>query len=121
MTQSIDWNAKADIARKMTDAELAYARIDCLETAAAIGPAAMIGKDASYYMDEASIYETEMRRRVSAAKPRAAALAEIARDVLGLDSLDAAEKPSGDDFHRLHVIGIERALREAYEAGRAAR
>ncbi len=61
--QNIDWNAKAAIARKMTLSELHYARLDCVKTARALGTAAMIGKDSGYYMDEASIYRTELDRR----------------------------------------------------------
>lgn len=61
--QNIDWNAKAAIARKMTLSELHYARLDCVKTARVMGSAPMMGKDASYYMDEASIYKTELDRR----------------------------------------------------------
>lgn len=61
--QNIDWNAKEAIARNMTDADLHYARLDCVKTAQVMGTGEMIGKDAAYYMDEASIYARELDRR----------------------------------------------------------
>jgi hypothetical protein len=50
---------------------------------------------------------------------RDAALAEIARDVLGIETLET-RKSDGLDFHHLAVWSIEKALKVAYEAGRFA-
>ena len=47
------------------------------------------------------------------------ALAEIARDVLGVETLEA-RKSDDLDFHDLAVWSIEKALKIAYEAGRLA-
>jgi len=57
---------------------------------------------------------TTTRRR-----KRDAALAEIARDVLGIETLQT-RKSDEADFHDLAVWSIERALKIAYEAGRLA-
>lgn len=61
--QNIDWNAKAAIARKMTNEQLTYAIEDCMECVRVMGTSEMKGKDASYYSDEASIYRQELARR----------------------------------------------------------
>jgi len=61
--QNIDWNSKKAIAKRMNDSQLEGAMADCLDTAKVMGSADMIGKDASYYMDEASIYHTELKAR----------------------------------------------------------
>jgi len=50
---------------------------------------------------------------------RDAALAEIARDLLGIETLET-RKSDDLDFHDLAVWTIERALTVAYEAGRLA-
>jgi len=50
---------------------------------------------------------------------RDAALAEIARDVLGIATLET-RKSDEADFHDLAVWTIEKALKVAYEAGRFA-
>jgi len=50
---------------------------------------------------------------------RNAALAEIARDVLGIETLET-RKSDDLDFHDLAVWSIEKALEVAYEAGRLA-
>ena len=47
------------------------------------------------------------------------ALAEIARDVLGIETLET-RKSDDLDFHDLAVWSIEQALKIAYEAGRLA-
>ena len=57
----------------------------------------------------------DRRRRAK----RDAALAEIARDVLGIETLET-RKSDGLDFHDLAVWTIEKALKVAYEAGRLA-
>ena len=49
---------------------------------------------------------------------RDAALAEIARDVLGIKTLEA-RKSDEADFHDLAVWSIDKALQAAYEAGQA--
>ena len=59
-----------------------------------------------------------MRERRRDAK-REAALAEIARDVLGIETLET-RKSDDLDFHDLAVWTIETALKVAYEAGRLA-
>jgi len=55
------------------------------------------------------------RRRTT---KRDAALARIARDVLGIETLEA-RKSDEADFHDLAVWSIEKALQAAYEAGQA--
>lgn len=60
--QTLDWNAVEARAKKMGAEELAYAIVDCVKAAEAIGEEAL-GKDASYYRDEASVYRAEIRRR----------------------------------------------------------
>ncbi|HUT58079.1 MAG TPA: hypothetical protein VM238_14265 [Phycisphaerae bacterium] len=50
---------------------------------------------------------------------RDTALAEIARDVLGVETLET-RKSDQLDFHELAVWTIEEALKVAYEAGRFA-
>ena len=49
---------------------------------------------------------------------RGAALAKIARDVLGIETLET-RKSDEADFHDLAVWSIEKALQAAYEAGLA--
>ena len=44
-------------------------------------------------------------------------IAEIAKRVLGLETLEARESDALD-FHELAVWTVKRALEEAYEAGR---
>ena len=56
------------------------------------------------------------RRRTA---QRDAALAEVARDVLGIETLET-RKSDDLDFHDLAVWRIEKALKTAYEAGRLA-
>lgn len=63
--QNLNFTETAARAEKMTIAQLTYAYRDCVETAEALGNAEMIGKDASYYHDEASVYHAELRRRAS--------------------------------------------------------
>ena len=55
------------------------------------------------------------RRRTTT---RDAALAKIARDVLGIETLEA-RKSDEADFHDLAVWSIDKALQAAYEAGQA--
>ena len=62
--------------------------------------------------------EIEINERRREAK-RDAALAEIARDVLGIETLET-RKSDELDFHDLAVWRIEKALKTAYEAGRLA-
>ena len=57
-----------------------------------------------------------MNERCREAK-RDAALAEIAHDVLDIETLDT-RKSDELDFHDLAVWSIEKALQVAYEAGR---
>jgi len=59
-----------------------------------------------------------MKERRRTAK-RDDALAEIARDVLGIETLET-RKSDDLDFHDLAVWTIEKALKIAYEAGRLA-
>ena len=47
MAQQIDWKATEQKARKMSDAGLHYARLDCRATAEAMGTGPMFGKDAA--------------------------------------------------------------------------
>lgn len=61
--QTINWNQKQDAAKKMTTNQLVWAISDCVATAEAMGSAPMMGKDAGYYMDEASVYRTELAKR----------------------------------------------------------
>ena len=63
--QNLDWDTKQRIAKAMTNDGLIWAMMDCREAAAAMGTAAMIGKDAGYYMDELSVYKTELEKRRS--------------------------------------------------------
>lgn len=48
-----------------------------------------------------------------------AVLARIARDALGIESLEVRGR-DGLDFHDLHVESIAKALRQAFDAGRRA-
>ena len=50
---------------------------------------------------------------------RDAALGEIARDVLGIETLET-RKSDEADFHDLAVWSVAKALKIAYEAGRFA-
>ena len=43
-------------------------------------------------------------------------LAAIARDELGIDSLEVQNRDSLD-FHDVHVLSLKKALRDAFEAG----
>jgi len=47
------------------------------------------------------------------------ALGEIARDILGIETLET-RKSDDLDFHDLAVWSVEKALKTAYEAGRLA-
>lgn len=60
--EHFDFVAGAARARRMTDAGLLYAITDCRKAAEAIGEHA-VGKDASYYRDEASVYHQELNSR----------------------------------------------------------
>lgn len=62
---NLDWSAVEARARKMSVAELHYARLDAAKTADALEGAEVRGKDAGYYRDEASVYAREMDRRRS--------------------------------------------------------
>jgi len=64
--------------------------------------------------DNKEIAMNERRRTTK----RDAALAEIARDVLGIETLES-RKSDDLDFHDLAVWSIEKALQAAYEAGQA--
>ena len=55
-----------------------------------------------------------------AARQMAETLARIARDTLDLDTLEARNVDELD-FHERAVWTLEKALKEAYEAGRASR
>ena len=46
-------------------------------------------------------------------------ICQIARDILGLETLEARNRDSLD-FHELSVWSIKKALEDAYEAGLAA-
>lgn len=48
-----------------------------------------------------------------------ALLARIAADELGVDALEPRGRDSLD-FHEVHIVGLAKALRRAYEAGRSA-
>ena len=61
--QNINWAAKETQAKQKTIAELKYAIDDCIGCVKAMGTSPMFGKDASYYMDEASIYRQELIKR----------------------------------------------------------
>jgi len=61
--ENIDWNAKQALAKKMSEEQLVWAMSDCRETARVMGRGPMFGKDASYYMDELSIYKAELDKR----------------------------------------------------------
>jgi hypothetical protein len=62
MAEAINWSNVAERAARMTTASLAHAYRDCVAAAATI-PEEAIGKDASYYRDEASVYRQELSRR----------------------------------------------------------
>jgi hypothetical protein len=62
MAEAINWSNVAFRARRMTTDSLIYAYRDCVAAAATI-PEDAIGKDASYYRDEASVYRQELSRR----------------------------------------------------------
>jgi len=51
------WNAKEEAAKKMTIAQLHYARLDCFKAGQA-NP-----ERQGYYLDEGCVYATEQRRR----------------------------------------------------------
>lgn len=63
MAEQINWNATEARAKKMDISELSYAIRDCSAAAAAMLGQRMIGKDSSYYVDELSVYVTELNRR----------------------------------------------------------
>jgi len=61
----IDWAAKEKQARNMTDSELHYARLDARKAAEIWNrdPEADSDGNGGYYLDEASIYAREQKRR----------------------------------------------------------
>jgi len=59
----INWKDKEKQAKKMSTKELNYSLNDCLMCVKAMGKSNMVGKDASYYQDEASVYSQEIRAR----------------------------------------------------------
>ena len=61
--ESINWNLKQSIAKKMSNDELIFAINDCSECIRALGNDEMKGKDSNYYRDEMSIYSQELERR----------------------------------------------------------
>jgi hypothetical protein len=70
MAVPLDWSAVEAKAKKMTSAQLHYARLDCQKAAEALHGAQVSGKDEGYYRDEASIYAREQYRRAEAASGR---------------------------------------------------
>lgn len=61
--QVIDWKTKEKQAKGMSIEELRHSLKDCLNCVEVMGSHDMIGKDASYYQDEASVYSQEIRAR----------------------------------------------------------
>ena len=57
--KTLDWAHYEAKAKKMTDAELRYARLDAFQAAQAMRPAETEG----LYMDEVSVYAREQDRR----------------------------------------------------------
>ncbi len=57
----IDWNFYQKKARKMTDAALHGARLDCMKTAVLWDPSGH--ENAGLYRDESSVYKAEQDRR----------------------------------------------------------
>jgi len=76
MSQQINWTQVQDRAKHMTVAELTFAIADCGEAASAMGPGERVGKDQGYYLDEQSVYRSELAKR-----PRARLQAAIDRAV----------------------------------------
>jgi len=64
----LDWEAIEAKAAKMSNAELAHARKDCIEAGAAAWGIEKSGghvdKDQGYYHDEASVYRSELKKRI---------------------------------------------------------
>lgn len=61
MEKYIDWKSKAEIAKRMTIAELYGAISDCASCMSK-------GIDEGYYSDEASIYRKELNKRQGGVK-----------------------------------------------------
>lgn len=56
MHKTLNWKQTEEKARRMTDADLHYARLDCQDCIRQ-------GVDAGYYADESSVYKAEQDRR----------------------------------------------------------
>ena len=63
MAEQMNLEQVQNRARLMSIPELRAAHFDCIQTAEIMGTNDMIGKDASYYMDEANIYRMELKRK----------------------------------------------------------
>lgn len=57
MKKTLDWDLKKELAKKKTKAELIFAINDC------IAASKCLAENEGYYMDEASIYRTELGTR----------------------------------------------------------
>jgi|DEB0MinimDraft_6_1074348.scaffolds.fasta_scaffold57436_2 hypothetical protein len=67
MRKQIDWNAEAAKAKKMTNAQLWYAQRDAAETARLWNnPDTDPDGNYGFYMDQASVYSAERKRRRNA-------------------------------------------------------
>lgn len=75
--KALDWNATKEKAQKMSNAELTYAIKDCGEAAKAADSLEWAGalgynsKSGGYYMDEASVYTTEVLYRIGLQEKKA--------------------------------------------------
>lgn len=63
MRKVLDWDATEDRARRMTDSELHYARIDAGKTAKLWDGGDDPDGNSGFYRDEASVYAREQDRR----------------------------------------------------------
>lgn len=61
--QNLNFTETEARAAKMTTTQLFFAYRDCVKTAEVMGTGELVGKDASYYHDEASVYAAELKRR----------------------------------------------------------
>lgn len=75
--KSLDWNAMKEKAKGMSNAELTWAIKDCGEAAVAadsLEKAGALGynsKSGGYYLDEASVYTTEVLYRIGLEQKKA--------------------------------------------------
>jgi len=110
-TTEIDWVAKKAQAKRMSDAELIGARLDCHEAAQAaeclVKAGCWVSKTEGYYRDEASVYANETRTRQVVCSRQASPVIRTAwfnfvKDYKGVGEPSITSFVAGWNAHTVH-------------------